>query len=226
MKKPTKTDNELKNTPGIDYAHEYYSKWKTKSICRGLLWESCDLYAELPMFEATYRHYHTLREHKTFKDEDFRKHAISVIQEFYNFFAPHVDIWPMFGTLLGIVRDNDLIPHDDDVDFGVFQKDEVKIIELLDQIHGHNGFKLIRNQFQTLFSVYKDQVLIDLYVYEEIKDGDYHMLHQGSRNAYNLSAKETFPLKEIDFIGTKMKCINDPISFLERFYGKDWQTPK
>jgi len=201
-----------------------YGQWNAGSICRDLLWECCDLYARTPEFEATYKHYYNNRVNKTFKDPEFRVQATEVVKEFYDYFAAHIDIWPMFGTLLGMVRTGELIPHDNDVDFGFFKKDEEKVIQLLEDMHGQNGFKVIRNQFQTIFSIHKNEVLIDLYEYELLDGSD--IARQGSRPAYDLARTEIFPFKEVEFVGKKIKCINNPISFFERYYGHDWQTPK
>ena len=51
--------------------------------------------------------------------------------------SDEVTVWPMFGTLLGIVRDDDLIKHDDDIDLGYFKKDEAELIKKLDAAPQH-----------------------------------------------------------------------------------------
>ena len=205
---------------GKDPVHE----WRTKSICRHMLYEGCDLRGHLGIVGSTYREYFNKRKNKNFKDEVFRNHAIQVMSEFYDYMSTDIDIWPMFGTLLGMVRDDDLIKHDDDIDFGYLKRDEYVLTKKLDSLHNTNGYKIIRNEFSNLYSLVKQDVLIDLYEYEELKESDF--LQQGHRTFYNIKDEEMFPMGTIEFRGKTFKSINDPIKFFERYYGKDWQVPK
>ena len=66
----------------------------------------------------------------------------------------------MFGTLLGLVREGDIIPHDEDIDLGFFKDDEDKLINNLDTIHNTNGFVVIRNQFKSIYTVWKNDVFM------------------------------------------------------------------
>ena len=111
---------------GKDSVHE----WRTKSICRHMLYEGCDLRGHLGIVGSTYREHFNKRKNKNFKDEAFRNHAIQVMSEFYDYMSTDIDIWPMFGTLLGMVRDDDLIKHDDDIDFGYLKRDEYVLISM------------------------------------------------------------------------------------------------
>ena len=197
--------------------------WKTKSICRHLLYETCDLRGTLPQNGETYRQHFYSRRNKYFKDPAFREHAINVMFEFYDYMSQDLQIWPMFGTLLGIIRDNDLILHDDDVDFGFFKKDDHTMVQKIDNLHGKNGFLLIRNEFTNLYSLVKEEVLIDLYEYECFEDDK--MVKQGHRPFYDLTKEELFPLKTVEFRGRELVSINDPVKFFERYYGSNWRTP-
>ncbi len=189
-----------------------------------MLYEGCDLQGHLRSIGTMYKIHLDKREFANFSDDSFRAHALKIMFEFYDYFSEDVDIWPMFGTLLGMIRDDDLIKHDDDIDFGYLKKDEYKIVEKLDHLHNTNGYKLIRNEFSNLYSVVKEDVFIDLYEYENLPESDF--LQQGHRSFYNLKKDEIFPMKTINFKQKSFKCINDPIKFFERYYGKDWQQPK
>ena len=205
---------------GTDSVHT----WVTNSICRHLLYEGCDLKGELGRIGGVYRNHLLGGKPQNFLDEDRRSKAVNILLEFYNYLADEVKIFPMFGTLLGIVRNEDLIPHDDDIDFGYFLEDSQKLIEKLDNLHGKNGYLVIRNEFSNLYSLVKDGVMIDLYEYEPVEEDK--ILQQGHRTFYNLKYEEDFPLKTIPFRGTELVCINDPIKFFERYYGQDWKTPR
>jgi hypothetical protein len=161
---------------------------------------------------------------KNFSEDSYRQTAVKVLTEFYDIMSEKVTLFPMFGTLLGIVRGNDLIPHDCDIDFGYFLNQQQELLSALDELHGKEGFQVIRNQFNDLFSVGKDGVLIDLYRYDDHGVGDF--LSQGSRKPYNLLTMEIYPMGEIEFAGKKMTCIANPVAFFERYYGADWETPK
>jgi phosphorylcholine metabolism protein LicD len=158
-----------------------------------------------------------------YSQEDHRNKAISVMLEFYDYMSEYLTLFPMFGTLLGIFRNDDLIPHDGDIDFGYFLNEQTQLVSALENIHNKSGFLVIRNQFNDLFSVGKDGVLIDLYRYD---DHGTDSISQGSRQPYSLLRNELHPLSEIDFRGSKMTCMADPIAFFTRYYGEDWKTPK
>jgi len=84
-----------------------------------------------------------------------------------------IDYWIDFGTLLGIIRDSEIIKWDKDIDIGVRdQNNSVKVKSVLES----NGFKLIRDirlksngigLEQTY--VYND-VSVDIFYYHEEED--------------------------------------------------------
>ena len=201
-------------------------------ICEKLLKESCKdncvgdctCYKYGPgNIDATMKTYLSKRKHTRFSNSEFRKMAGDVMIEFFEFFQGKVFLWPMFGTLLGLVRENDIIPHDEDIDLGFFKSDEKKLLEMLDDIHNNTDFTVIRNQFKSIYTVWKDDVFIDLYLYEPT---DTEQINQGHRHFYNLLEEEMFPFGKIKFRNIELNCIAKPEAFLERYYGKDWKTPK
>ena len=199
-------------------------KWSTKSACAHMLYEHMDLDGNKVQPYKKYAEYHAKRKFKNFSDPNFKERTIEIIFELYDYMSEDLDIFPAFGTLLGFVRDQDLIPHDDDVDFGYFKKDSNTIIAKMDALHGKNGYSVIRNEYNTLFSLHKQDVLIDFYEYEMFGEGE--DLHQGHRPFYNLKYDEVFPLTTIQFRQKEFKSINSPTKFFERYYGHNWKIPR
>ena len=202
------------------------------SICKKLLEESCKdgcigpcgCYKYGPAnIDATMRIYLSRRKDTTFKRPAFRERAGDVMIEFLDLFEGQVLLWPMFGTLLGLVRGGDIIPHDEDIDIGFFKSEEERLLSILDHIHGKNGFHVIRNQFKSIYTIWKDDVFIDLYMYERTET---EQINQGHRHFYNMITNEAFPFKKISFRDRELNCIAEPEAWLERYYGHDWQTPK
>lgn len=127
--------------------------------------------------------------------------------------------WISSGTLLGLYRDKQLIPHDTDIDVNVLDSSEIKL----------EGFDLIRTirfdgkPMQTAFI--KDGIIFDIYYfYSGIKDG--------LAMNYNDCGVIEKPLEFITTLGTlEHNGINYPTpsnldAFLEWRYGTDWRIPK
>ena len=206
------------------------------TICQTLLKESCkkncvdvcDCYQNAPAvtLDQTMKTFLSRRKYKNFQDPEHLERATKLMLEFYSHFEKEMCIWPIFGTLLGIVRQDSLIPHDDDIDFGFFSEDIEKLEEILTHLHKEKKFVVIRNQFKTIYTVCADDVFIDLYSYTPSKNEGGNCLAQGHRHFYNILNNETYPFKKIKFKGLEFNCISKPEKWLERFYGKDWKTPK
>lgn len=72
-------------------------------------------------------------------NHNFRKYGLCVFDDFVDKMnQANFRYWPEFGTLLGIYRENDFIPYDDDFDFGAFVEDRDAIYEFLTK----NGYCL------------------------------------------------------------------------------------
>jgi hypothetical protein len=126
--------------------------------------------------------------------------------------------WCCFGTLLGIIRDNKLIHYDRDIDIGILNNDEEKILGIIDDFT-EQGFEFIRYQEKTIFSFWRDGIYVDLYVFTKTDN-----CYRCARTDYRI--KETsLKIKNHQFLDITVKILDNPEKCLEQWYG-DWKTPK
>lgn len=137
-----------------------------------------------------------------------------------------------FGTLLGIVRENQLLPWDDDIDLSIFPKDVDSILDKLisniDKLSTDFNFKIYKRQYSegeianiSVYCFYEDEDLfhISLACLNEVEEGMYSQ-------EVNITPKEFFEgYDELVFNGHTFKAPNNHLGYLEYTYG-DWKTPK
>ena len=147
------------------------------------------------------------------------------------------------GSLLGCMREKDMIPTDDDIDIGIFEKDVYKIKQSLLKIHG-TEIELAKKHYIIKFQ--DDSKIMKLYIEnlwcENTKSGlifgtptiDFFVYRKAGENiklenrGLRLQIKnciykkeEMFPLKLRKFGEIEVLTPNNPISFLKRYYGED-----
>lgn len=126
----------------------------------------------------------------------------------------------IFGGLLGLIRDNDLISWDNDVDFACFAQDHTKIGKVVEELK-NQGFYVPDKNVCPYNDHYftKNGEKLEIWWFNKIDDEWIYDNHI----RYNEKYFDT--LEEIDFLDTKWKVPSNPKEFLTITYGNSWQIP-
>lgn len=145
--------------------------------------------------------------------------------------------WLMYGTLLGSVRDDNIIRYDYDIDFGASVEDADKIQSL------NNTVKKDGYQFEKAYSfinkvkiwrvsfkiVYKGVEVGDVYLYQKFNDG--FMRRFDVKDKVYFWPKSTYPAFFTDKLdigtvrGRPFPVPNNSVMLLKHWYGKTWRVP-
>lgn len=135
-----------------------------------------------------------------------------------------VEFYLAFGTLLGAVRNKDIIPGDEDID--VFVDDENKFIKIIPYL-AENGVLLVRHKAKTVYSFRMNKnCYIDVYILSKLPITNIWSTYCVKLDTYVTPKKYFKGYETIEFLGATFKCPKNPERLLEFWYGKDWRTPK
>ncbi len=132
------------------------------------------------------------------------------------------------GTVLGIYRDNKLIPHDNDIDIDVLNTENVNYNKIIREFKKNNyrlgRIALYKNKIQQIVFYDKNNDLFDILFW--YKEGEF--IYNYSEKNYLRKQKITFfeNLEKIEFLKQEFNIPSNIEVFLKERYGEDWFVPK
>ena len=126
----------------------------------------------------------------------------------------HYGLW--FGTLLGAIRENGFIKHDEDTDVFALEEDRNKVLNALIDFE-EAGLKVARYNEHLISFICKGEY-IDIYFYKK-------SLNQRITIDNGIDGKYLESTKMMKFLGDDFPIPHHPEEALEILYGANWRTP-
>lgn len=127
-----------------------------------------------------------------------------------------------FGSLLGCVRDKQIIPYDTDGDISILENSTSKFLQII-PILTENGYDLVpMNKTKTFYKLYFSNINrlhIDIHIRQLNKSGYY--ITQYSIKNWGIHKNDLLPLKKSTFEGFHVTIPNKYWEYLENGYGKN-----
>ena len=181
-----------------------------------------------------------IQKYKRYKEiQNFREHGLKNMKEFIECGETlGIKCYCIFGTLLGVVREKNIIEHDYDIDLAVNTDEEFRKLEtvLLEKGYKKRREFVINNKID-VETWMKNGVAIDLYVIQEDEKGNYfntiwrfpgvkykHNIPEAYRVMYHRIPR----IKSIvstDFQGFHVYIPTNAEEIVASIYGDNWRTP-
>jgi len=136
------------------------------------------------------------------------------------------------GTVLGVVRENGFIEHDEDIDLGIFSTEYNPEIEkaISSKFKLKSRYGKIDSGYELSFVHRLTGVSIDIFLYYQ--DGDsfwcpsFNNICNKAKNKMCRWKYSFDSVKPVDFLRRKFLIPNPVERYLSEAYGQDWRTPK
>ena len=131
----------------------------------------------------------------------------------------NIRVSPAYGTLLGIIRENNFIEWDEDIDLFILSEDKEKLLDAFWTMKAE-GLELVRvERCNHLYSVMRNNEYIDFYIMDKISPE----IRTGYGDLF-MFEKYLTDLIDWDFRGITISIPRQYEECLEFLYG-DWRTP-
>ena len=134
------------------------------------------------------------------------------------------DLFICYGTLLGHIRDDDIIEHDDDIDLCFLADSDGWQGALREFVEVINGLQVVDQRIHidstVQFHWYMDDYVLDIFM--GWMEGDYLNMHEVGGI---LPRNRLLPLRPDRFLGQDVLVPNDSAALLRLIYGEGWRTP-
>lgn len=149
-------------------------------------------------------------------NRDIAKENLLLLQKLFKEIGIHFLL--TYGTLLGVVREQDFIEHDEDIDLILKDEYRDKFLSSLFKLRKY-GFELVRYDRRDLFSIMRKGEYIDLYFFKRTK------LNFWMCSGIVVSDEFMREEESIMFADHLFATHSNYIGFLTCVYGSDWMTP-
>ncbi len=139
-----------------------------------------------------------------------------------------ITYWVDGGTLLGSVRNRGFVATDDDLDICVFKMDEKKLTSIAPKLK-KKGWKFEywpRPNILKVVSQKDSDVWLDIFFVRSFKNKVHYFEASHRRGYANFFhyKEDLWPLKRVRFGPIYVMCPNNPLPYLKRGYGKNWES--
>ena len=127
------------------------------------------------------------------------------------------------GTCLGIYRDNEIIPWDDDIDLDMIDKEYDQSIDLIIDFALKNNFPFKRgnNLFHPKINIFINKVKVSI---GKLSRGHFKkniLFRPKTKIPYRM----VYPTRTFVFKETNLRIPNNPKAYLNYIYGESWIKP-
>ena len=170
-----------------------------------------------------------------------KKKRLQILQELYNIIVNlaeenNIKVFIIYGTLLGKIRNNDIICYDFDLDFGVNSNDYELMRQSILKYANNNKQYIVEDKkllwWKAIALVDKETGLnADIMVYYNNKTyvwrsiSDLYAKYILNECNNNFPIDWIYPLQKSTFLGRTIYLPNKPNNILECHYGSDFMVP-
>lgn len=167
-----------------------------------------------------YNNEYYLRQGPDMKHED-AVHLVLTMKKILE--AHNIQFMPMFGTLLGIIREHDFIPWDKDIDMGVWGQDREKFVDLIPEFE-KEGIRFACCCEPEIYTFEYGTANCDFYMILPAPKPYTRWMYQ--IQIHYISKKFFKATEKVDFLGTQFDIPANPKRLLKYWYGRTWYIPK